>query len=308
MRMSPLRRSSAFAIFCLPLAAATSPVCGNPLAAGKTEIKTNIDLVPHRAVYDLSLAQTRAGSGVGGVRGRLVLEFLGSDCHGYTLNTRLVTEVTDRKGNATTSDLRSSTFEEGRGRFFRFATTQYLDNAKGELTFGDAKRYGRSANSSSDSAGVNVRLKKPKPMKMKLGGKILFPTQHSREILKAAFAGRSLLQADIYDGSDDGEKVYLTSTFIGKVAAPKSPVPSAGRFRAVKDAQKLNRLKSWPVIISYYDKDDASDEAGEGLPSYELSYRLFANGVSRKLKIDYGDFSINGKLTKIKFLPPAPCR
>ena len=332
-------RCSALFLFGLMTSSLSSPASATPFAAKIPDHK--VELVPHRAVYDLSLAELRTGSGVGNVRGRLVLEFLGSDCHGYTLNTRLVTEITDSKGNATLSDLRSSTFEEGRGRFFRFATTQYFDNAKGELTFGDARRFGdnsfdnkdnklpsasRIASESENTAqsqsacGINVRLQKPRSVNMKLDGQILFPTQHSREILKAALAGRSLLQAEIYDGSDDGEKVYLTATFIGQ---PKTGKTSAGKRphkrlshatitakappNTHKAIQQLEQLKSWPVIISYYDKEDISEHAGEGLPSYELSYILFANGVSRKLKIDYGDFAINGKLKKLEFLPRPSC-
>jgi hypothetical protein len=45
----------------------------------------------------------------------------------------------------------------------------------------------------------------------------------------------------------------------------------------------------------------------EGTPTYELSFRLYANGVSRKLQIDYGTFAISGELTRIDFFEPGKC-
>ena len=293
----PVTASAFIATLILPQAALSAP----PVAIQK-QVQQKVDLVPYRAVYDLAMDESRPGSGVGNVLGRLVMEFTGSDCHGYTLNTRLVTQVTDRKGNATTSDLRSSTFEEGRGRAFRFATTQYLGEKISEITFGEANRQ--------SGKGVDVRLKRPKDIAMHITPDVLFPTQHSREILKAALAGKSLLEANIYDGSDEGDKVYLTSTFIGALRMPREQQISAdgnAGVAAKPDVRKLDGLKSWPVIISYYNQDDASDTAGEGVPDYELAYILYSNGISRKLMIDYGDFSINGVLADLKLLPAAAC-
>jgi hypothetical protein len=40
---------------------------------------------------------------------------------------------------------------------------------------------------------------------------------------------------------------------------------------------------------------------------YELSFRLFANGVSRDLLINYGDILIHGELTRLDFHEPASC-
>jgi hypothetical protein len=61
-------------------------------------------------------------------------------------------------------------------------------------------------------------------------------------------------------------------------------------------------MVSWPITISYFDpaKRDI-------LPDYEIAYRLYANGVSRKMSIDYGNFSVEGELVKIEFLKPSSC-
>ena len=43
-------------------------------------------------------------------------------------------------------------------------------------------------------------------------------------------------------------------------------------------------------------------KGGDLTPSYQIDFRLYANGVSRELFIDYGDFSIHGTLTSLEYL------
>ncbi len=71
----------------------------------------------------------------------------------------------------------------------------------------------------------------------------------------------------------------------------------------MKNSELLDAIQSWPVVVSYYDQNQKKD----GLPSYEVSFRMYANGVSRKLQLDYGTFSLNGELTAIEFLKTKPC-
>jgi len=39
-----------------------------------------------------------------------------------------------------------------------------------------------------------------------------------------------------------------------------------------------------------------------------MSFKLYANGVSRDLLMDYGDFSLKGTLVKLDFLPEDNCK
>jgi hypothetical protein len=276
-------------IFC---AAMTLALTQQPAFAQMGAVKAG-ELAAHRAVYELTLDQTGAGSNVTDIHGQLVYDFSGSACQGYTLNTRLVTEIFDREGKPSTTDVRSESKEEGDGRRFRFTTSQYANNKLSESTKGIALRMARPRD------GVYVELEKPKKGSMALPGNVFFPTQHSIAILKAALAGRTRVQADIYDGSEKGVKVYETTTVIG---APLELAANA-QLPAIKNAEALDAIQSWPVVVSYYDQGPKKD----GLPTYEVSFRMYANGVSRKLKLDYGTFSLNGELSAIEFLPTKPC-
>ena len=82
-------------------------------------------LVAHRAIYEMKLDDTRSTSGltgITGIDGRMVFEFTGSECDGYSLNMRMVTQMTDSQDQTNTTDLRSSTWEQGDGGKFRFQT------------------------------------------------------------------------------------------------------------------------------------------------------------------------------------------
>src|SRR5690242_2717456 len=75
-----------------------------------------LSLAPHRAVYDLSLADSSGGGSVASVSGRMVMEFTGSRCSGYTTKLRFVTQTEDSDGQHQLTDSRASTFEAGDGR------------------------------------------------------------------------------------------------------------------------------------------------------------------------------------------------
>ena len=249
-------------------------------------------LVAHRAVYEMSLDDARSASGITGVDGRMVFEFTGSECDGYSLNMRMVTEMTDSQGQTNLTDLRSSTWEQGDGQKFRFQSAQYLNDKLGDVTMGRAVR-------AAPNADVKVKISQPSAGELDLPAQVLFPTQHSFALIDAALAGQSLFQARIYDGSEKGRKVYDTTAFIGKMVKPGV---DADKLEAAAKDKGLGDLASWPVSIGYFEA-----KGGDLTPSYQIDFRLYANGVSRELLIDYGDFSIHGTLTSLEYLKATEC-
>jgi len=248
-------------------------------------------LVAHRAIYEMSLDDARSASGITGIDGRMVFEFTGSECDGYSLNMRMVTQMTDSQGQTNLTDLRSSTWEQGDGQKFRFQSAQYLNDKLGDVTMGRAVRE-------TPNEAVKVKLSQPSQAELDLAGPVLFPTQHSLALIDAARAGQALFQARIYDGSEKGRKVYDTTAFIGTKVEPGA---DAKLETAAKD-KGLGELASWPVSIGYFEP-----KGGDLTPSYQIDFRLYENGVSRELLIDYGDFSIHGTLTALEYLKAPEC-
>src|SRR5690606_6149207 len=105
-------------------------------------------------------------------------------------NMRFVTEMRSSEGEPVLSDQRSSTWEDGEGRMFRFNTTQLRNQKPAETTVGDANRAGPQGE-------VKVDITKPAKSTKTLAPGTFFPVQHSIALIEAARGGKEKLQADI---------------------------------------------------------------------------------------------------------------
>ena len=76
-----------------------------------------------------------------------------------------------------------------------------------------------------------------------------------------------------------------------------------GANASLEPASQQEKLARWPVTLSYF-----SPERGEGTPIYTLSFEVFEDGVSRALRLDYGQFALKGELTTLELLPAGECQ
>lgn len=252
-----------------------------------------VELAPHRAVYDISLERTSAGSSVTDITGRLVYEITGSACEGFTQSMRFVTRTYNQDGETQMTDLRTSSWEDVPSRRLRFSISNYQNETLAEQSQGDARRAEVMSPAKSE-------LVKPAKKSIDIPSGVYFPIQHSIALIEAARAGKSLFKADLYDGSETGEKIYSTSAVIGRVAAPGAIAMPA----LAESGDKLSRAPSWPVSMSYY---EPGGPQGDTVPAYEMSYRFHDNGVTSKLVIDHGQFAFKGELKELTFLDAAKC-
>ena len=248
-----------------------------------------VGLAAHRAIYDLSLATAKPDSPMGDVTGRMVMEFTGSACSGYSTKLRFVTRTEDADGGDQVTDSRSTMFEAADGKSLDFTNETYTDDALAEESRGSAKRKEKN---------VAVALTKPSDKTFDLAPSVVFPTEQMMKVIDAARAGQRFLSFDVYDGSEDGETVFATAGVIGAEMRDED----GGSEKVVKDAG-IAGMRHWPVTISYFEKKNGIDET----PFYVMSFVVYENGIGRSLKIDYGDFSLSGQLTKLDILPEAPC-
>jgi len=244
-------------------------------------------LAPHRAAYELTLLKGEGAKAPAQARGRIEFDFSGSACDGYVQNFRQTTELQPDEGSARVSDMRSATFEAGDAHEFRFKILTTVDQSLGEDIDGSAKK--------AKDGKIAVELTRPKRARSEISGAVLFPTEHLAHILAAARVGQKLLEARVYDGSGDGAKLFDTLTIIGKPAAAPATEKAA-------QLDALKTMRQWPVAISYFEAGK-KDEA----PAYVLKFGLYDNGVSRALKLDYGDFVLAGELTELTLLPAPKC-
>ena len=161
----------------LTIASAAMLAGGLARPAGAFAAKEPIKLAPHRAVYEVTLDDARSASGITGIDGRMVFEFTGSECDGYTLNMRMVTQMTDSQGQTNLTDLRSSTWEQGDGQKFRFQSAQYLNDKLGDVTMGRAVRP-------APNADVKVKISQPAAGEL-VGGTACAPSSMSENTASA---------------------------------------------------------------------------------------------------------------------------
>ncbi len=247
-------------------------------------------LVPHRAVYDLSLIGAPNARGVESARGRIAFDFTGDACEGYALNYRQVTVLEGGETGTRVSDLKSATFETGDGTSFRFRSESDMQGRSARRLVGDAERR---------DGVLSVRIAQPKAERFTSGGDPVFPTDHMKRLIEAAQAGRTTLSLKVFDGSDDGRKVYDTLAVIGRRIEPGAGAPVEPPLRT-GDFEKLPR---WPVTLSYFAPD-----RGEQTPIYTISFELYENGVSRDLRLDYGTFALKGELSQFELMPASACQ
>ena len=189
--------------------------------------------------------------------------------------------------------MRSSSWEDARGKRFRFNSSQFRDEKPTETTAGDAAR-------ADASRGRQGRTDQTRHQDLASPRASTFPIQHSIALLNAARPGKTSFRADLYDGSEKGEKVYDTIAAIGRVIA----AGGNRKLPQVKNAERLDTIAAWPVSIGYFEPNSDKSDA---VPVYELTFWFFENGVSRKLFIDYGEFAIQGELAQITFHEPSKC-
>ncbi len=240
---------------------------------------TGVPLLPHHAVYKLTLANSKGSKAPADANGMIAYDFSGSACEGYKTVFRQVTALQPSEGDTRVSDTQTTTVESGDAAKFDFDIRTTVNQGNPEAVKGEATR--------ADGA-LNIDLEAPGAAKVEVKSEALFPTEHLSRIIATAESGGKILSTPVYDGSDTGRKIFDTLTIIG------APITSPAADKAAQD-DALKSERRWPVTISYFEQGQ-----NDAQPAYVLSFELYENGVSRALKVDYGDFTLAGELVDFK--------
>ena len=244
-------------------------------------------LAAHHATYKLSLLKATGAKAPEAVDGLLSYDFSGSACDGYAMTLRQMTALQPQDGEARVSEMQTASFEDGDAHDYRFKVATIGEG-------GPSGNVDGTAHKSTDGI-VAIALAAPKSEKINLDPGVLFPTEHLKRIIATAQSGGKLLTAQVFDGSETGKKVFSTLTVIGAETDALPPEKPA-------QIDELKSVQRWPVAISYFDAAKP-----DGAPDYVLSFDLYANGISRALRLNYGDFVLAGELTDLTLAPKAAC-
>lgn len=276
----PLRRPLFLALLALGTAVALP---APPLArAAEPGVEA---MVGHRAAYRLTLDKVRDNSDIARAEGVMLYEVVDS-CDGWATRQRFQLRLTDRDGQdvETTSDY--STFETKDGRKIRFSLTQTSQGAVSQRIAGEAE---------VTEAGGTATYSEPEAKQEDLPKGTLLPMLHTVRSLAAARAGTRMMVVPLFDGTNpDGAQDTTTVISAWQPPAANAKFPD------------LAKLGSARMRVAFFDRKDSGAGGGASAPDYEVGLRYYENGVADDMKMDFGEFSVNGALQELALLPN-PC-
>lgn len=258
--------------------------CLWPAAAGAAV------LAPHHAVYELKLSQS---DDIVDGEGRIALVLRTDRCGVYDLDYRFVARYQQDEG-ITLTDQQTVSKEARDGKRFEFTTRTFVDGSPEKEIRGEAEHAG---------SGTKVEMREPVPKTFALPLS-LFPMQHTAALIDRAKAGETFVEAALFDGNDDAEKLLTSTAILTPIekAGPPGPASASGEDAAI--LKSLDGLKAWRVVESYYNSDSNPD----GLPVFETRYVLYENGVADDLVLDFGTYAFSGTLSKLELFDATACR
>jgi EipB-like len=258
-------------------------------------------LAPYRALYHLSLASAKSGSGVVAASGA-VLDEWGETCDGWTEQERFLMRLqyAEQDDEKIRSNLVSWESKDG----LRYRFDERRENSGEDAhqsSDGDDAHHGSTdtdeevrgeARLDGIGKGGTAEFSRPEAATMSLPAGVLFPTEHTMVLIKRAEAGDQTVTRQLFDGSDVTSSAQI-SAFIG----PKIPAPAG------KTSSPLLNRPSWRIRLAFFPSAIRTD----GMPDYEETIQLLDNGVVGEMLFDYGDYVIRAKLDDIEVLPRPSC-
>jgi EipB-like len=274
-----VRRPRRFTLTLAALGAAALLLPTAPRAANQPGAEA---MVAHRAAYQLTLDRARENSDIARARGVMVYEVMDA-CDGWATRQRFSLILTDRDGQERETGSDYSTYETKDGRSLRFSLTQTTQGAVSQRVAGEAEV-------GPDGSG-RARYTDPASKEEALPPGTLLPMLHTIHALAAARGGQRLLVTPLFDGTS-AEGAQDSTTVI---SAWQGPQPNA-RF------PDLSALGSARMRVAFFDRTDTSG-GGASAPDYEVGLRYWENGVADELKMDFGDFVVDGRMEELSLLP-----
>ena len=243
-------------------------------------------MLAHRAAYRLKLDSVRDNASIEQAEGIMLFEVIDA-CDAWASRQRFTLLVGDRDGNVveTTSDY--ATLEAKDGSSLRFSLTQMTGGAVTSRVAGDA---------TITAEGGRIRYQEPAATEEELPPGTILPMIHTLRSLAAARSGQRIFVAPLFDGTSAEGAQDTTTIISGGWLAPQ----------ANANFPLLATLSSARMRIAFFERNTTGQGGGAATPDYEVSMRYYENGVADELKMDFGEFVVDGRLGELQPIP-SPC-
>jgi hypothetical protein len=195
------------------------------------------DLAAHRAIYKMSLATAKSGSGVTSASGAMSYKF-GDSCDGWIVENKTALSFAYSDGAPVSTTWDFVTWESKDGLHYRFRVRSTKDGVVNEEIDGTADLDGK------DKGGV-AKFTLPEPKTLALPAGTLFPTEHTLRMIELAQHGEHLAERTLFDGTGT-DQTFEVSAIIGKAAqaAKSSPMAAPTPNPITRSACAITRTAS----------------------------------------------------------------
>jgi hypothetical protein len=254
------------ALFLAAVPAAYAANSPSPLPQGEA------NLLAHKALYTLTLASVK-GTDVIAAHGTMGYEVT-DVCDGWAVRQQLRMAITNSDGQEIQMASDYTTWESKDGLRFRYHMRQTTDTAVTSQTDGEASLQ-------KIGGPGQAHYSTPRDAVSQLPPGTVFPMAHTVALINGAREHKHFLSLPLFDGTDENG---VEDSFIVVLDWKQ---PAQNRWPA------LSPLPSTRVHISFFDHQSSAVT-----PTYEVAMRYWENGVADDMLMNFGDFTMNAKLTE----------
>jgi hypothetical protein len=259
-------------------------VVATALVFAESATAATVQLVPHRAIYELSARPGNGFGSSGSVRGLLTYE-ISDGCDGWSVNQKAGIDLSPPEGDAVRFEWSQATWEAKDSTSYRYVIKEGQAGGEGTQRRGEL-RY--------DKPGGEGTLTTELPGRAESRVRsALLPVQHTTSLIEHATAGDAVFYASIFDATVDEKPV--------EISAGIGPASAGWPTRGGKFAP-LDNVKSRHVDFAFF-----VDDLPDGTPDFEQSIQLYDNGVIGEVNFEFAGLQVEGTLRKLEMLQPQGC-
>jgi hypothetical protein len=244
-----------------------------------------VELLPHRAVYRMSLISATRASEVVGAEGAMFYRFA-RGCDGWTIENRTYLRLTYDNGTDAETVWNYASWEANDGLSFRFHARYDQNGHIVEKLEGEADLPEKGA------AGT-ARFARPADKVIKLPEGTLFPTEHMRRFIDVAAAGGKGFTRIVFDGASL-DNPFLVNAVFGPL--------SQARADALAAAAGLAPGPAWWARLAFFPYYSPT-----ALPEFEIGAEYRADGIADSITQQFNDFTLKVRLKELEVLPAPDC-
>jgi hypothetical protein len=238
-----------------------------------------IELMPHQAVYRMSLAGADSNSGISGADGAMMYKFEES-CDAWTSETNVYLKLAYTEGEVMETTWSFVSWEAKDGLGYRFRVRQSRDGTLVEKIQGTVSR-------DQIDSPARAEFSSPEGTVIELPEGTMFPTRHLSALIREGEKGTLIYSRTVFDGASLDNPYNINALITSRSAKKKAKLD--------KNAFKHVRMAFFPI------------DSRKEFPEFELGIDYRANGIADHILQDFGDFTLNLAADKIEMLERPGC-